>query len=456
MAVKWLAGRRDGKIGLELNILTIGEVALLGLATTSSVMLGTAIGLYVPISKKVLAAVLAFAAGSLIAALAIELAFEGARDLVRHGANVHVAWLSIAGGFAVGAVVYYVTSLFLDQKGAALRYPSRFLEYALDRKRRAASNKLALLSKCDLLRHLPAEDMEPLLDRVQLCDATAAEIVFRYGEPGDALYIVADGAVEVLNADSSRVLAELGAGQAFGEMALLNGGTRTATIRAKADTRLLRIGKADFDKLLAEAPFLDEQVRKLSHERAISNLRAGDVNPAVWAQMARDSLEHLSRGEEYRLLQEAKAGSGAGLAIVFGNILDTIPGCLVIGAKFTGFESLSITLILGMFLGGIPEAGASATMLRKAGYSNRAIFALWSTVLATGIVAAVAGKLFIGDSESMLAVLAQAVAGGAILALVTHAMIPEALHKGGSGIVLPTVGGFLFALYLALVESSAM
>ena len=62
------------------------------------------------------------------------------------------------------------------------------------------------------------------------------------------------------------------------------------------------------------------------------------------------------------------------------------------------------------------------------------------------VVAAVAGKLFIGGSESAAAVLAQAVAGGAILALVTHAMIPEALHKGGSGIVLPVVGGFLFAL----------
>jgi zinc transporter ZupT len=108
-----------------------------------------------------------------------------------------------------------------------------------------------------------------------------------------------------------------------------------------------------------------------------------------------------------------------------------------------------------MFLGGIPEAAASATMLRKAGYSNRTIFALWSTVLAAGILAAVAGKLLISDSESTSAVLAQAVAGGAILALVTHAMIPEALHKGGSGIVLPAVGGFLFALYLALLQAAA-
>ncbi len=427
------------------------KVAALGLLTTSSVMLGTAVGLYLPISKKVLASILAFASGSLIAALAIELGFEGASDLVRRGTSVHVAWFSIAGGFAVGAVAYYVASLFLEQKGAALRYPSRFLEYALNRKRRDADEKLTLLSQCSLLRHLAAEDIEPLVDRVQQRQMRAGEVIFRAGDPGDALYIVADGAVAVLKDDGS-TLAELGKGQPFGEMALLSGGTRTATLRATSDGSLLLILKDDFDKLLREDPFLEEQVGKLSHARAISNLGAGDVNPALWAQMARESMEHLSRSEEHQLLQEAKKGTGAGLAIVFGNILDTIPGCLVIGAKFAGFESLSVTLILGMFLGGIPEAAASAAMLRKAGYANRTIFLLWSSVLAAGIVAAVAGKLLIGGSEATAAVLAQAVAGGAILALVTHAMIPEAIHKGGSGIVLPAVGGFLFALYLALLE----
>ena len=436
-----------------LSLIDLAAVALLGLATTSSVMLGAVLGLYLPFPKKVLAGVLAFAAGSLIAALAIELGFEGAYDLVRHGASVRGAWVSIAGGFAVGAVIYYVTSLFLEQKGSALRYPSRFLEYALDRKRQAVGEKLALLSKCDLLRHLPAEQIEPLLDRVQDREVRAGEIVFRTGDPGDALYVVAHGVVEVLNGSDQRTLAELGDGQAFGEMALLSEGTRTATIRAKIDTKLLAIGKDDFDRLLAEDPVLDEQVRKLSHERAIANLRSGDVNPALWVQTARESVDRLSRSEEHRLLQEAKQGKGAGLAIVFGNILDTIPGCLVIGAKFVGFETLSLTLILGIFLGGIPEAAASASMLRKAGYSDRTIFLLWATVLVTGVVAAVAGKLFINGSESMAAVLAQAVAGGAILALVTHAMIPEALHKGGSGIVLPAVGGFLFALYLALVDA---
>ncbi len=41
----------------------------------------------------------------------------------------------------------------------------------------------------------------------------------------------------------------------------------------------------------------------------------------------------------------------------------------------------------------------------------------------------------------------------AVLALIAHAMIPEAINEGGSLVVLPTVAGFLFALYLALIAS---
>jgi len=92
---------------LAIRFFDVVQVGLLDLDTTSSssVIMGAALGLYVPFPKKVLAGILAFAAGSLIAALAIELGFEGAHDLTRHGANVHVAWAEIAGGFAVGAVV---------------------------------------------------------------------------------------------------------------------------------------------------------------------------------------------------------------------------------------------------------------------------------------------------------------------------------------------------------------
>ena len=89
--------------------------SLLGLGTTSSSILGVAIGLYVPFSKRPLACLLAFAAGSLISALAIELAYEGAQSLHHQGFNAHAAWAFVSAGFAAGAIIYYSTSLFLEK-----------------------------------------------------------------------------------------------------------------------------------------------------------------------------------------------------------------------------------------------------------------------------------------------------------------------------------------------------
>jgi hypothetical protein len=138
-------------------------VSLLGLLTTSSSILGAALGLYVPLSKSVLACVLALAAGALISALAIELAYEGARELHRQGFTANAAWAFIGSGFGVGAVIYYAASLFLDQKGAAIRYPTRFFEYAMGRRQKDEQERINLLSKCDLLRHLPPEEIESIL-----------------------------------------------------------------------------------------------------------------------------------------------------------------------------------------------------------------------------------------------------------------------------------------------------
>lgn len=418
----------------------LAMAALLGLVTTSSPLIGAAIGLHAPFSKRPLACLLAFAAGSLISALAIELAYEGAQSLHHQGFSARTAWAFVSTGFAAGAVIYYFASLFLEKRGAAVRYVTQFREFALARKHADTSERIRLLSSSDLMRHLPPEDIEPILESISGKRLANREILFRAGDEADALYIVAQGKVEVLNgatADTrSAPLAVLGEGHAFGEMALLSGGPRTATIRATEDTELLVIAKADFQRLVASDPRLAGAVTRISHQRAISNLSKGGTDATIWAKVASGSLD-LNRHEAGELL--TTTAKGAGMAIVLGNILDTIPGCLVIGAKFTSFGNLSLTLMLGMFLGGIPEAAASASMLTKAGYRNAAIYGLWSTVLIAGILAAAAGKAFIGNTEALAAIFAQAVAGGAVLALVAHAMIPVALAEGGSLVVLPTV-----------------
>jgi hypothetical protein len=50
------------------------------------------------------------------------------RALAKHGSSVDTAWVRSPAGFAIGAVIYSVSSLFLEQKGAALRDPSRFMD----------------------------------------------------------------------------------------------------------------------------------------------------------------------------------------------------------------------------------------------------------------------------------------------------------------------------------------
>ncbi len=169
-----------------------------------------------------------------------------------------------------------------------------------------------------------------------------------------------------------------------------------------AGAELLEIGREDFNALIAADPIMARAVRRLSHERAIRNLSSGGSDPVDVGRVASQSLDHISRAEANKLLREA--GRGAGMAIVLGNILDTIPGCLVIGATFNGLANLSLTLMLGMFLGGIPEAAASAAMLTRAGYRAESHFRVVGDGSVAGMVAAALGKLLIGSSESLAAV----------------------------------------------------
>lgn len=142
------------------NLLT---VALLGLATTSSTMVGASIGLHLPLSKRVLAGILAFAAGALISALTLEIAYHGAQEVHQHGFSANGAWAFVGGGFALGAVIYFTLSLYLEKRGAAVRYQSQFREYAIERKQNEAKELIGLLARCDLLRHLPPEDMSGII-----------------------------------------------------------------------------------------------------------------------------------------------------------------------------------------------------------------------------------------------------------------------------------------------------
>src|SRR5262249_12846728 len=160
-----------------------------------------------------------------------------------------------------------------------------------------------------LLRHMPAQAIEDLLPAVRTRRLAAGEVLFRAGDPGDALFIVDKGRVQI-KTESGSSIAELGDGEAFGEMALLSSGARTATAVPLTDVELLEIDRGDFDRMLANDAQLASAVQRLSHDRALKNLSEGVPNPGKWANVAISNVHHLTHAETTKLLTQAGQGAG--------------------------------------------------------------------------------------------------------------------------------------------------
>ena len=101
------------------------------------------------------------------------------------------------------------------------------------------------------------------------------ELLFRQGDRGQSMFIIARGALEVVREDPDEegvtVLDVLGGGDIIGEMALLTGAPRLATARAMTTITVGEISRRDFDRLMATQPGLREGVWQAFGERAFDN-----------------------------------------------------------------------------------------------------------------------------------------------------------------------------------------
>ncbi len=116
-----------------------------------------------------------------------------------------------------------------------------------------------LLARVPIFRRLSAPQLAALARLVATERFAAGELIVREGEPGDKLYLVIQGRVEVVAegaAGRSRRLAELHDGDYFGEVALLRSSPRMASVRSLSPTSALVIARQPFLGLLAESPEL--------------------------------------------------------------------------------------------------------------------------------------------------------------------------------------------------------
>jgi CRP-like cAMP-binding protein len=125
--------------------------------------------------------------------------------------------------------------------------------------------RVRYLERVPLFAGFGAAEYRRIARICRVLDAPAGTVLTKIGEPGDSFFIIIDGKMAV-HTQAGRGN-ELGACDFFGEMSLLDGEPRSATITATTDVRLLVVERADFWRLLDEVPQLIRQILKVLSRR---------------------------------------------------------------------------------------------------------------------------------------------------------------------------------------------
>jgi len=165
----------------------------------------------------------------------------------------------------------------LMRQGLGIPFPRRVVEVRRDERpemaQREIDHRIAALGAMDLFSPLTDVERAALAQKLTTSAYVADEIVFRTGEPADSLYLLAQGQADIIGeSDGVRhKLATLHAPAYFGEMGLLLGQPRAATVVASGDTLCYRLDKEGFDAIIHARPELARVLAQVLAERQAAN-----------------------------------------------------------------------------------------------------------------------------------------------------------------------------------------
>jgi predicted acylesterase/phospholipase RssA len=193
---------------------------------------------------------------------------------------------------------------------------------------------IEFIREIPLFAALPESAVEQIAERVRERDVTAGDWVFREGDPGEGLYVLRTGRLDVVReaGDAEIVIRALSPGAVLGELAVLTDAPRSASVRARRDSKLLALANSAFLELVEDADFAVALTRALAIQlqasRAVT-LPSDPVPPVITLvpldasdagrAFSIDLAAAIARWRSVKHLPEREAAEAAS----FGDALDT-------------------------------------------------------------------------------------------------------------------------------------
>lgn len=165
---------------------------------------------------------------------------------------------------------------------------------------------IELLKNIPLFKSLSEEEFNSIHEKLEEVNYTENTLVFETGEIGDCLYIVVEGEVEVYIEAGEKsdkvILSTLGKGDYFGEMSLITGEPRSASIITLQDCVFLRLSKIDFDQLIINNPSINISLSHMLSQR----LKSSNIKRAQAESVFQAKIKPTGNLEEHALIEVLK------------------------------------------------------------------------------------------------------------------------------------------------------
>ena len=233
---------------------TPGLAFVFGVISAISLPLGAiTAALWVP-ADRVIAFLMAFGGGALLAALSIELVAPALE--AGHLYALMVGWV-------LGGLLFIALNEVVNNFGGFMRKASTTVYHLRKREHQHFKRVLSGLDRMEVFRELPLKEVKALAASIRQWDYKQGTLIYHDHDPADELFIVADGVIELLDpGDNMRPFEQLKTNTAFGRMAFLTGSPHAAAARAATDASVWVIPKSAFAGLLPNSPTLIQTVHR--------------------------------------------------------------------------------------------------------------------------------------------------------------------------------------------------